>query len=151
MKRMIALLGALVLLCGVALSQPPGKGHGHGHNNDDDDNDSRTSTSRYVFSRTDRDRIMGCMSDRSGLPPGLANRESLPPGLQKHIQKNGTLPPGLQKKVQPLPQNCEVRLPRLPSNITRVVLGNYVILRDAQNRILDLIDLGREIRDTYRR
>ena len=155
MKRTIALLGSLILLCGVAIAQPPGRGNGHGrgHGHGSDDDDDRSSTSsRYVFSRSDRDRIVSCMSGgREGLPPGLAKRDRLPPGLERQVQRNGTLPPGLQKKVQPLPQSCEVRLPRLPSTYTRVVIGNYVILRDIHNKILDLIDLGKELKrnNTY--
>jgi hypothetical protein len=40
-------------------------------------------------------------------------------------------------------------MPRLPDKYTRVVLGNYVILRDIQNRVLDIIDLSKEaVRNT---
>jgi hypothetical protein len=77
-----------------------------------------------------------------GLPPGLAKRGGkLPPGLQKHLDKNGTLPPGLQKRLEPLPQDLDSRLPTLPENWERVVLGNDVILLDRRtNRILDIIE-----------
>ncbi len=142
MKRFIAILSALVLLASVAVAQGKGHGKGHGHDRDDDD-DSRSSSSRYVFSHSDRDYLYGCLNSREGLPPGLAKRDRLPPGLEKHIQKNGQLPPGLQKKVQPIPVACEARLPRLPSGYARVIIGNYVILRDIHDRILDLIDLNR--------
>lgn len=146
MKRYIAQSIALVLFCGIALAQPPGRGNGHGHGHGNSSDDDSNSTSPYVFSRSDRSHIVDCMTNpKEGLPPGLAKRDSLPPGLQKHIQKNGQLPPGLQKKVQPLPRSCEVRLPRLPAEYTRVVLGNYVILKDMHDKILDLIDLGREL------
>ncbi len=116
-----------------------GKGHGNNHGGDDDD----VQQSPYIFTGSDRLRIENCLSDPQGLPPGLAKREQLPPGLQKHIQKNGQLPPGLQKKVQPLPAACEARLPRLPSGYSRVILGNYVILKDIHDRIIDLIEWNR--------
>ena len=77
-----------------------------------------------------------------GLPPGLAKRGGkLPPGLQKHLDKNGTLPPGLQKRLEPLPQDLDSRLPRLPDYWERVILGRDVILLDRRtNRILDIIE-----------
>jgi hypothetical protein len=77
-----------------------------------------------------------------GLPPGLAKRGGkLPPGLQKHLDKNGTLPPGLQKRLEPLPQDLDARLPRLPDYWDRVILERDVILVDRRtNRVLDIIE-----------
>ena len=77
-----------------------------------------------------------------GLPPGLAKRGgNLPPGLQKHLEKNGRLPPGLQKRLEPLPQDLEARLPRLPDYWQRVILDRDVILIDQRsNRILDILE-----------
>jgi len=142
MKRIALLMAATVLLSTFAVAQH-GNGHGRGHQNRDDNGDDYGSGS-IVFSRSDRDRISDCLNGGgSGLPPGLAKRNSLPPGLQRQLQRNGHLPPGLEKKMQPLPRSCEVRLPRLPSNITRVIVGNYVILRDIHDRILDLFEYNR--------
>ncbi len=102
---------------------------------DDDDDDRRFAE----FSERDRWVIRGCFGDsRQGLPPGLAKKDRLPPGLERHLQRNGTLPPGLQKKVQPLPSACEARLPRLPHQWARVVLGGRIILLDPGRRIIDL-------------
>jgi hypothetical protein len=77
-----------------------------------------------------------------GLPPGLAKRGGkLPPGLQKHLDKNGRLPPGLQKRLEPLPQDLDSQLPRLPEYWERVILERNVILVDRRtNRILDIIE-----------
>jgi hypothetical protein len=77
-----------------------------------------------------------------GLPPGLAKRGGkLPPGLQKHLDKKGTLPPGLQKRLEPLPQDLDAQLPRLPDYWERVILDRDVILLDRRsNRILDIIE-----------
>lgn len=123
--------------------------HGNGHKRDrdddeDEDDDRGGERDRYaVFSDSDRDILRGCLSgdDYSNLPPGLAKRDRLPPGLERQLQRNGTLPPGLQKRVQPLPHSCEVRLPRLPRDWERVVLGGRVILLDQTQRILDIIDM----------
>jgi hypothetical protein len=71
----------------------------------------------------------------------LAKRDRLPPGLEKQLQRNGTLPPGLQKRVQPLPEQCDARLPRLPHDWERVILSGRIILLDQAQRILDILDL----------
>jgi hypothetical protein len=117
--------------------------HGR-HNQGQSYNDAN---SRYgsdpVFSRSDREAIRSCMSGNYGnLPPGLAKRGgNLPPGLEKQVQRNGQLPPGLQKRVQPMPGVCESRLPRLPVDWARVILGRRVILLDQAQRIIDLFNL----------
>ncbi len=94
------------------------------------------------FTNYDRQNIRGCFADTSNLPPGLAKRESLPPGLEKQLERNGTLPPGLEKRAQPLPENCSARLPRLPVDWSRVVIGNHVLLLDPGSRIADMFDLN---------
>ena len=91
------------------------------------------------FSERERRIISGCFAERpSDLPPGLAKRDRLPPGLERKLQRNGTLPPGLQKRVQPLPEFCSSRLPRLPENWVRVSLGARILLLDSRERIVDL-------------
>lgn len=126
---------------------------GHGHHkpdaDEDEDNDDerdrggyRKDDDGYVFTAHDREILRGCVADsNSGLPPGLAKRDRLPPGLEKQLQRNGTLPPGLQKRVQPLPESCEVRLPRLPHEWQRVILGGRVILLDGEQIIHDILEL----------
>jgi hypothetical protein len=94
------------------------------------------------FSMADRETIRSCMTGQYGsLPPGLAKRDRLPPGLERQVQRNGQLPPGLQKRVQPLPGVCNARLPRLPVDWTRVILGRRVLLLDRAQRIADLFNL----------
>ena len=95
------------------------------------------------ISPREREIIRSCMSGSySNLPPGLAKRGgSLPPGLEKQVQRNGQLPPGLQKRVQPMPGDCTARLPRLPVDWVRVILGRRVILLDQAQRIIDLFNL----------
>jgi hypothetical protein len=94
------------------------------------------------FTQAQRDSIRSCMSGQYGsLPPGLAKRDRLPPGLERQLQRNGQLPPGLQKRVQPLPDVCASRLPRLPVDWSRVILGNHVMLLDKAQRIADMFNL----------
>jgi len=96
----------------------------------------------YLFSARDQAILRSCIGDdHSNLPPGLAKRDSLPPGLEKHLERNGTLPPGLQKRVRPLPEACEVQLPRVPRNRERVMLGGRILLLDGGQTILDILEL----------
>ena len=123
-----------------------GRSHHDGdEDEDDDDNGDRRGDDRrgdYVFSPHDQVILRGCVGDNySNLPPGLAKRDSLPPGLEKQLRRNGTLPPGLQKRVQPLPEACEVQLPRLPRDWERVILGGRIILLDGAQTIHDIFEL----------
>ena len=72
----------------------------------------------------------------------LRDRPAAP--AERHLQRNGTLPPGLQKRVQPLPGACTERLPKLPRDWARVVLGGRIILLDQGQRIVDLFWLERD-------
>ena len=107
-----------------------------------EDSDEQAAGGSSSFSAHDRRLIRDCFDDHaSELPPGLAKRESLPPGLEKQVERNGTLPPGLQKRVVPLPEVCDRQLPKLPSSISRVVLGQHVMLVDENYTVLDLFNL----------
>jgi hypothetical protein len=91
------------------------------------------------FSTYDRRIISECFVDERGnLPPGLARRDHLPPGLERQVQRNGTLPPGLERRAQYLPDQCAARLPRLPRDWSRVMLGGRILLLDPNMRIVDL-------------
>lgn len=79
-------------------------------------------------------------NSRGNLPPGLAKRDRLPPGLEKQLRERGTLPPGLQKRFQPLPDDLERQLPRLPAGYKRgVVAGNVILMNEATSVIMDMI------------
>ncbi len=108
----------------------------------DDQGEDSDDQGPTEFSQRDRQIISDCFVDnRSSLPPGLAKRDRLPPGLERQVRRNGTLPPGLQKRVQPVPSVCTARLPRLPRDWSRVVLGSRIILLDPSQRIVDLFSL----------
>jgi hypothetical protein len=97
----------------------------------------------HAFSKKDEATIRIRFGDKrnlEGLPPGLAKREELPPGLERHLERNGTLPPGLQKRIQPLPRTLEIKLPKLPEGIRRVIVVGAVILLDVRtSKIIDII------------
>jgi hypothetical protein len=97
-----------------------------------------------TFTNYDRQNIRGCFYDTANLPPGLARRESLSPGLENQLERNGTLPPQLESRAEPLPDSCSARLPRLPVDWSRVVVGNRVLLLDPSSRISDLFNLDDE-------
>ena len=120
-------------------------GHHDEDEGDDNDGDRREADrgGNYSFSAHDRVILRDCMGDNySNLPPGLAKRGSLPPGLERQLQRNGTLPPGLQKRIQPLPEECEVQLPRLPREWERVILGSQIILLDGKQTIRDILEIA---------
>jgi hypothetical protein len=96
------------------------------------------------FTNYDRQNIRGCFYDTANLPPGLARRDSLPPELDRQLERDGTLPTELESRAEPLPDACNGRLPRLPTQWSRVVVGNRVLLLDARSRIADLFSLDDE-------
>src|SRR6202158_3869189 len=114
------------------------------YSRDDDQDEDHDGRGPMNFSDRDRQIIGDCLgNDRAGLPPGLAKKDHLPPGLERQLQRNGTLPPGLQKRVQPLPDSCAARLPRLPNDWAIVVLSGRIIMLNARQRIVDLFWLER--------
>jgi hypothetical protein len=94
-----------------------------------------------TFTNYDRQNIRGCFYDTASLPPGLARRDSLPPDLDRQLQRNGTLPSALESRAEPLPDVCNGRLPRLPVDWSRVVVGSHVLLLDPGSRISDMFNL----------
>ena len=106
---------------------------------DDDDQDDRQSgprnDDRYSFSQSDHKVLNGCLSGY--------DFESLPPGIQKKLARGGTLPPGQAKKLHALPDACNARLPRLPHDLERIILGDRVLILQNGNRILDMLTFVR--------
>jgi hypothetical protein len=98
-----------------------------------------------IFSEHDKFMIRSYFqSNHENLPPGLAKRGgNLPPGLEKRMSRDGVLPPGLQKRVEPLPEDLERELPRLPSGHSRVVLSGRVMILADDGRIVDLMFIYR--------
>ncbi len=115
------------------------------HRSDDQPRDRpRERPFKPEFTNYDRQNIRGCFSDASILPPEQARRDRLPPGLERQIERNATLPLALEQRAEPLPDACAARLPRLPADWSRVVLGNRVVLLDPGNRVADQFNLDDE-------
>ena len=105
---------------------------------------SRRRHFKPEFTNYDRQNIRGCFYDTANLPAGMARRDRLPPDLDNQLQRNGTLPSQLESRAEPLPDACNGRLPRLPADWSRVVVGNRVLLLDPGSRIADLFNLDDE-------
>lgn len=146
---------ALLTFVSLALTgqyvSPPAVQPDPGYRSDADNRpyDQRRDLSRRrhfkpEFTNYDRQNIRGCFYDTASLPPGLARRDRLAPGLESQLERNGTLPPALESRAEPLPDTCNGRLPRLPVDWSRVVVGNRVLLLDPGSRIADLFSLDDE-------
>jgi hypothetical protein len=139
MHRRLAILILLIASGSVALGQGRGRGQGGGASA------QPTATVSGGFGRDEARIIVDWFHDANnlnGLPPGLAKREELPPGLQRRLVRNGKLPPGLEKKIQPLPPVLIARLPPIPDNRTRVIIGGNVILMDKTTSVIVDILVG---------
>jgi len=132
-KQTILIAILSIVTCSLALGQGRGRGQGGGSAG------SAAVASASGFGRDEARIIVDWFHDSknlSGLPPGLANREELPPGLQRQLVRNGKLPPGLEKKIQPLPPVLIAKLPPLPDDRTRVIIGGNIILMEKGTSII---------------
>ena len=81
-----------------------------------------------LFTLRDRRTIRSCVNEHaSDLPAGTTQRPELPSGSERQIHRGGTLPSEVQSQAQSLPLACEEQLPKLPSDLERVVYGGRVI------------------------
>jgi hypothetical protein len=100
--------------------------------------DSVTDTDTPLFSLRDRRTIRTCVSEHaSDFPSGTTQRPELPTGSERQIHRGGTLPAEIQNQAQSLPLSCEDQLPKLPSDLERVIYGGRAILIDSKGRVLD--------------
>jgi hypothetical protein len=111
----------------------------------DSPEDTDDAYDALIFSDRDKWLIHSYFQSNYGnLPPGLITREGhLPPGLEKHLHPDEILPPTLQNRVEPLPEELERQLPRLPFGYSRVVLSGRVIVLAGDNQIVDLMFIYR--------
>ncbi|MBI2678620.1 MAG: hypothetical protein HYX28_07540 [Candidatus Koribacter versatilis] len=104
--------------------------------------DQRDAASLRAFTNRDRSSVRNCYEDQAAdISPGMARRDQLPAGVDRQLQRGSTLPPSLERNVLYLPEVCESQLPRLPSDLQRVVYMRRVMLIDRDNRILDTFDI----------
>jgi len=76
--------------------------------------------------------------DYDSHPGNKPKKKGLPPGIAMKLARGGTLPPGIAKQY--LPQGLEKDLPAPPPGYERTVVGNDVVLVEADTgRIADII------------
>lgn len=93
------------------------------------------------FSLRDQRLIRNCFSEHAAdIPPEMARHRET---QDSQLQPGQILPPGLEKRVRPLPDICENQLAPLPGDLERVVYHRWVMLLDAQSRVLDSFDLDK--------
>jgi len=95
-----------------------------------------------LFTLRDRRIIRTCVNEHaSDLPAGTMQRPELPAGAERQIRRGGTLSADLQNQAQALPLACEDQLPKLPSDLERVVYAGRVLLIDGKGHVLDMFYL----------
>jgi hypothetical protein len=90
-----------------------------------------------LFTLRDRRTIRSCISEHASDLAGATERPEMPSGADRQIHRGGSLPPEVQNQAQSLPLACEDQLPRLPSDLERVVYGGRVLLIDSKGHVLD--------------
>ena len=90
-----------------------------------------------LFTLRDRRTIRTCVSEHASDLAGATERPELPSGAERQIHRGGTLPSEIQNQAQSLPLACEDQLPRLPSDLERVVYAGRVLLIDSKGHVLD--------------
>ena len=74
-----------------------------------------------------------------GLPPGLVGRQQLPPGIRKQIAQGKRLPDGTE--TYSLPEDLRRRLPSIPRDVDRRVVGDDIVLIErGTNLVLDILE-----------
>lgn len=76
--------------------------------------------------------------DHASHPGRKPGKKGLPPGIATKLERGGTLPPGIAKQY--LPKGLEKHLPAPPPGYERTVVGNDVVLVEADTgKIADVI------------
>jgi hypothetical protein len=95
-----------------------------------------------LFTLRDRRSIRSCVNEHaSDFPAGTTQRPELPSGSERQIHRGGTLPSEVQSQAQSLPLVCEEQLPKIPSDLERVVYAGRVLLIDSKGQVLDMFYL----------
>jgi hypothetical protein len=95
-----------------------------------------------LFTLRDRRTIRTCVNEHaSDLPAGTTQRPEMPSGAERQIHRGGSLPAEVQNQAQSLPLACEDQLPKLPSDLERVVYSGRVLLIDNKGHVLDMFYL----------
>ena len=95
-----------------------------------------------LFTLRDRRIIRSCVNEHaSDLPTGTTQRPELPAAAERQIRRGGSLSSEIQNQAQSLPLACEDQLPKLPSDLERVVFSGRVLLIDGKGHVLDMFYL----------
>ncbi len=98
--------------------------------------------SATLFTLRDRRTIRSCVTEHaSDFAAGATQRPELPSGSERQIHRGGSLPSEVQSQAQSLPLVCEEQLPKLPSDLERVVYAGRVLLIDSKGQVLDMFYL----------
>jgi len=98
-----------------------------------------TDDAANLFTLRDRRIIRECVNEHSSdLPAAAIQRPELPSGSERQIRRGGSLPTEVQNAAQALPLACEDQLPKLPSDLERVVYSGRVLLIDSKGHVLDM-------------
>jgi hypothetical protein len=101
-----------------------------------------TDDGSNLFTLRDRRIIRECISEHSSdLPAAATQRPDLPSGAERQIRRGGSLSQDIQNAAQALPLPCEDQLPRLPSDLERVVYSGRVLLIDSKGHVIDVFTL----------
>jgi hypothetical protein len=101
-----------------------------------------TDDAANLFTLRDRRIIRECVNDHSSdLPAAAIQRPELPSGSERQIRRGGSLSTEIQNTAQALPLACEDQLPKLPSDLERVVYSGRVLLIDSKGHVLDMFYL----------
>jgi hypothetical protein len=101
------------------------------------DSEAPADDNTPLFTLRDRRTIRSCVNEHASDLAGATERPELPSGAERQIHRGGSLPPEVQHQAQSLPLACEEQLPRLPSDLERVVYGGRVLLIDNKGHVLD--------------
>ncbi len=106
------------------------------------DSTAGTDDAANLFTLRDRRIIRECVSQHSSdLPAAAIQRPELPSGSERQIRRGGSLPTEIQNAAQALPLACEDQLPKLPSDLERVVYSGRVLLINSKGHVLDMFYL----------
>jgi hypothetical protein len=95
-----------------------------------------------LFTLRDRRIIRTCVNEHaSDLPAATIQRPELPSGSERQIHRGGSLSSEAQNEAQALPLACEDQLPKLASDLERVVYSGRVLLIDSKGHVLDVFYL----------
>jgi len=95
-----------------------------------------------LFTLRDRRIIRECVNEHSSdLPAAAIQSPELPSGSERQIRRGGSLSTEIQNAAQALPLACEDQLPKLPSDLERVVYNGRVLLIDNKGHVLDMFNL----------